>query len=71
MNSSVYSNDIQLSRYERLKNLSKSYAIYEIFYSNERSFDFVEELKNEFNYLLVLNSENIVKDYYLAGQKRI
>jgi hypothetical protein len=69
MNSSTYSNHIDLKRYERLSQLSQFYAIYEIFYSIKEPNQFVDELKTNFDYLLVSNSENIVKDFFLARRE--
>lgn len=66
MDSSIYSNDINLKQFEKTKELSQSYATYMIHYSIKPIVKVLEDVSELYDYLLVSSSEDIVKDYYLA-----
>ena len=66
MDSSIYSNDINLKQFENTKVLAESHATYTIHYSTKPILKVLEDVSDLYDYLLVSSSEDIVKDYYLA-----
>jgi hypothetical protein len=67
MNSSVYSRNIDLKKYEEIQKLAKQYVEYEVHYS----FSDLYEIKNElvdcqYSYVLISRVPNVIKDYNLS-----
>ncbi len=69
MGNSVYSNSIDLKKFETVKELSYKFAIYSIHYYANDLHKLVEELDGLFDYSLIVHSQDIVKDYFLAKKE--
>lgn len=69
MDNSIYSRNIDLKRFERIRKISKAYSEYEIHYTLEKPEEenpFFKEKK--YQYILVSQVENIVSSYHRTKQ---
>lgn len=66
MDSSVYSRNIDLKKFEELQKLSQEYIEYEIHYSFSDSLEIINELKGKYDYILLSRVSNVLKDYNLC-----
>ena len=66
MDSSIYSRNIELNKFEDLKKLAQTYVEYEIHYSFSDRLEIINELKGYYDYILLSKVPNVLKDYNLC-----
>lgn len=64
MDTSVYSRNIDLKKFERIQKLSKHYVEYSIYYSFSDKLEIKNELSNSFDYLVVYKVEDVVRSFH-------
>ncbi|MEM7181204.1 MAG: hypothetical protein AAF518_09845 [Spirochaetota bacterium] len=66
MDSSIYSKNIDLKEFERIRALAKNYVEYEIHYSFADVYEIKNEIQDQFDYILLAKVSNLIKDYNLC-----
>lgn len=60
MDDSIYSGNINLTRYQRIRHISQNYVEYKIFYSFAHELEIKNELARNWDYILISEAEDII-----------
>jgi hypothetical protein len=65
----LFTHDFDFARYDRAKKLRSFYREYEIFYSTEIDKFLEEKLRSEFDFVVIIKSENIVTSFEIYKKR--